>query len=277
LKKLLNLKQWLTVPDAARHLSIFFGEDVNEADVLRLGLEGHLTLSVDFVNFASGRCGPVVPLQDAKREKIPSLKENEWIDLVEGVQIGDQVIQLGEQVVRLEGVWDLKMRGAEQIDVEHRYQFLTGGPSVDLHSLAGAIVCREDGTHCQLQSHFSDNEFANQENLKKPRNHPDNYYPAGGLPADSVLVVKTSALHDLEARQSEPDQKAERPLKQRERDTLLVIIAALAELPKIDVKKPSKAAVAIEGETARMGVRVAARTIEDHLKRIPDALDRRSE
>jgi hypothetical protein len=39
------------------------------------------------------------------------------------------------------------------------------------------------------------------------------------------------------------------------------------------VKKPSKAAVAIEGETVRMGVRVAARTIENHLKRIPDALD----
>jgi len=38
LKKLLKLKDWLTVPDAARHLSILFGEDVTEADVLRFGL-----------------------------------------------------------------------------------------------------------------------------------------------------------------------------------------------------------------------------------------------
>lgn len=30
------LKEWLTVADAARHLSIVFGEDVTEADVLRL-------------------------------------------------------------------------------------------------------------------------------------------------------------------------------------------------------------------------------------------------
>jgi hypothetical protein len=269
-EKLLNLKRWLTVPDAARHLSILFGEDVTEADVLHLALEGHLTLSVDFVNHTTGRCGPTIPLQDAKRRRVKSPLNKEWIDLVEGLEVGDQVIQLGKQVVSLEGIWDLKMQGAERIDVEHRYQFLTGGPSVELNNLTGVIVCREDGTHCQLQSHFSDNP----ENLKKPSNHSDNYHPAGGLPDDCVLVVKTSALHDLEARQSEPDQKAERPLGQRERDTLLVIIASLADLPKVDVKKHSKAALAIQSQAAGMGVRVGARTIEDHLKRIPDALEK---
>jgi hypothetical protein len=45
LKKLLNLKRWLTVADAIRHLSILFGEDVSEADLLQLALEGHLTES----------------------------------------------------------------------------------------------------------------------------------------------------------------------------------------------------------------------------------------
>jgi hypothetical protein len=47
-----KFKEWLTVPDAARHLSILFGEDVSEADVLQLALDGHLTLSVHFVNHA---------------------------------------------------------------------------------------------------------------------------------------------------------------------------------------------------------------------------------
>jgi hypothetical protein len=75
---------------------------------------------------------------------------------------------------------------------------------------------------------------------------------------------------------SEPAQIAEKPLGRRERNTLLVIIGALAELPKIDVKKPSGAAVAIEAQTALMGARVAARTIEDHLKRIPDAIEDRN-
>jgi hypothetical protein len=240
-KKLFNLKQWLTVSDAARHLANLFVEDVSEADVLRLALDGHLILSVDFVNRAKGRAGRLVPLQDAKRLKTMSF-DNEPLDLIEGVEIGDQVIEFDNRVVTLEGVWDLKMRGAEKIDVEHQYQWLTGGPPVDLQALYGPIVCRQDGMHCQLLEHFSNNEHFDPKNLKEPRSHPDNYYyPAGRLPADSVLVVRTSALQDLEARLAEPDQKADTPIGRRERTTMLVIIAALAELAKIDLKKPSSA------------------------------------
>ncbi len=56
-----------------------------------------------------------------------------------------------------------------------------------------------------------------------------------------------------------------------------MIIAALAKLAKIDVAKPSSAATSIESETVLMGARVAARTIENHLKRIPEALENKSE
>ena len=34
--KLFNLKEWLTLDDAAKHLSIVFGEEVTRADILRL-------------------------------------------------------------------------------------------------------------------------------------------------------------------------------------------------------------------------------------------------
>ena len=53
------------------------------------------------------------------------------------------------------------------------------------------------------------------------------------------------------------------------------MIAALAKIAKIDVTKPSAAALAIESQTALMGSQVASRTIEDHLKRIPEALENR--
>ncbi len=64
--KLFQLKEWLTVPEAARHLSIIFDEDVSEADVLRLSLDGHLKLSVNFVNYAQARRGKVVPYEDVE-------------------------------------------------------------------------------------------------------------------------------------------------------------------------------------------------------------------
>jgi len=71
------------------------------------------------------------------------------------------------------------------------------------------------------------------------------------------------------------DQQGESSLSQRERTSLLVIIAALARELKIDLGKPSKAADAIENLTVSIGARVASRTIEDYLKKVPDALERR--
>ena len=99
----------------------------------------------------------------------------------------------------------------------------------------------------------------------------------GGLPSDAVFVVRTSALRDLEALISEPIPTTERPVELRERTTLLTIIAALANLAKVEFTKPSKAALTIESETIRMRARVAARTIEDHLNRIHDALESKAD
>jgi hypothetical protein len=71
--KLFNLKEWLTVADAARHLSIAFGEDVTEADVLRLALDGRLRLSVYFVNHVKARCGNVVTWDETDWTLIPDM------------------------------------------------------------------------------------------------------------------------------------------------------------------------------------------------------------
>jgi hypothetical protein len=101
--------------------------------------------------------------------------------------------------------------------------------------------------------------------------------PDGGIPNDSLLVVRTAALQELEKRVSNLERPEEKPIGKRERETLLVIIAALANMAEIDLKKPSKAAAAIESETALMGARVSERTVLNHLNRIPTALMDRSE
>lgn len=62
----------------------------------------------------------------------------------------------------------------------------------------------------------------------------------------------------------------------KERNTLLVIIAALCKEAKIDYSKPSKAAGLIRDTALRMGVNVGESTIEAHLKRIPDAVEARA-
>jgi hypothetical protein len=52
-----KLRECLTIPEAAAHLSTAFGESVTEADVLRLGLDDHLTLSINYVNPVWGWLG----------------------------------------------------------------------------------------------------------------------------------------------------------------------------------------------------------------------------
>ena len=64
-------------------------------------------------------------------------------------------------------------------------------------------------------------------------------------------------------------------LDSRERKTLLIIIAALARVAKIDIDSPGKAALYIEGLTVEMGARASKRAIENHLKNVPDALESR--
>lgn len=67
-----------------------------------------------------------------------------------------------------------------------------------------------------------------------------------------------------------------KPLMNIERETLLIIIAALAKEAKIDIFKPSKAGDLIAKMTQQLGTSVGATTIERHLKNIPQALENRT-
>ncbi len=256
--KLFELKEWLTVADAARHLSIAFGEDVTEADVLRLALDGRLRLSVYLVNHAKARCGKVARYTEAELAvaiqsgKLP--EDLEWMKLpkdlgaaIRGESGGEEVthlmslridddryLTLDDDVTTLRGVWDLPMIGNERLDIEHEYQNLTGGPAVTLQGLDGAFVEGRDGEICQLLESYDDNEYQSgsraaleqlrlhietrgiedaeaesllnrhkeqrKEFLEKQRTRPakENYYPAGGLPNDAVIVVRTQALREFE-------------------------------------------------------------------------------
>lgn len=68
-------------------------------------------------------------------------------------------------------------------------------------------------------------------------------------------------------------QATDKPLSTIERNTLLTIIAALAKYAKIDVKECGKSAQYISGLTDELGANVSKRAIEEHLKKIPTALE----
>jgi hypothetical protein len=84
------------------------------------------------------------------------------------------------------------------------------------------------------------------------------------LPKDFLQVMPST--------KDNPISDLDKPMGNRERRTLLVIIAALAKDLGIDIAHPSAAATSIEPRTTKIGSRIAARTIEEKLKLIPDAL-----
>ena len=270
---LYTLKAWLTVPDAAAHLSIAFGQEVIEAEVLRLGLDGHLTLSVNFVNETEGRL--VSREQATARKSDPSAPVQVSDLFPEGKNFtftagGYDAESEKVELISIDGICELAMLGHERVCVENEYQRLTGGPAVDIADLNGTFVIRPDGTLCQLHTRVLNSRGALSS------------LPARTLPDGADLVVRTTALDDLKARISEsssPDgdepRSVDKPLRTTERTSLLIIIAGLAKLAQIDVAKPSTAGKTIQVEIDKLGAKLGQRTIEEHLKRIPDALERK--
>lgn len=178
--KLLKLKPWLTVPETARHLSNIFNEEVNEADVLRLALDGHLKLSVYFVNGAYAHYGKVVSYDDVEwydahnlsnfpklLEDLQNFREKYGLNLDEPIDEKVMVIKslnidnerylnLDKEVKSITGVWDLPLIGNEILDIEHKYQNLTDGPEVTMRILDGTFVQETDDIMCQILERFDD-------------------------------------------------------------------------------------------------------------------------
>ncbi len=75
---------------------------------------------------------------------------------------------------------------------------------------------------------------------------------------------------------SEEIEPGDRPLGSKERNTLLTIIALLCKDVGYDYTKAAKTAGFIKNTAANMGVSIGETTIENHLKKIPDALGTRT-
>ena len=268
MSKLLHLKEWLTIKDAASNLSSLFDEQVSEADILRLGLDGKLVLSTYFVNHAIAVKQKIV--SSAEPKVVMPIFDNIAVAYLWGE---DKLMVSDGEWETIEGVFDLPAIGGAKIYVERLYQRMTGGPKVTLCLFGAALVQEKDGTYWLLQESMSSQEYDMPDGTKKKFGEP--YTASDGLPEDSVLVVRTSALQALVASANAPT--LEKAVSTRERNTLLTIIAALARAARIPVDPPGKAALSIEGLTAELGFRVSKRAIEEHLKKIPDALESRME
>lgn len=279
MSKLFKLKEWVTVSDAARHLSQIVNEPVSEADVYQMALDGHLKISVHFPNRAKARMGRVLPYKDVPRKELPTLDGKGTFTHLDGYSLNDipkgelpdseaPFIHFEEEVVSIDGIWDLAMQGNERIDIEFDLQQLIGGPEVTMMNIEGTFLNRSDGAWAALQERFPDRVTADADGKKKTIK--GSYYPAGGLGTDCTRVIRVS---EIMALQSKLDGSAlNKAVSTRERNTLLAIIGVLCKEAGFDYTKSAKTAGLIESTAARLGVSIGETTIEGHLKKVSDAM-----
>ena len=231
-----KLREWLTIEETASELSTALSEDVDASDVLRLVLDGQLQLSIYLPAKTTARC----------RKLDDDAPDAPWTRRT------------------IDGVWDVPMVDRAKSQIEHDYQMLCHRTCVLKEAPVGAWVEQED-LLCQIPPDMGSNFGSRHESE---------------FPQGSVLVVRRPALEafirQLVPAQAPTSASLDRPLKERERATLLTVIAALAKTAGIDVSQPSKASGQIEALTIEvLRIRIPARTVENHLKAIPDALERR--
>ena len=87
MSRLFKMKAWLTIPETAKPLSGLFGEVVSESDVLQLGIEGRLKISIRFVNYTKAFPGEIVSAEQAKLKLMPE-KILSFFEEMETIRLG---------------------------------------------------------------------------------------------------------------------------------------------------------------------------------------------
>ena len=235
MSKLFKLKEWVAIPVAARHLSRILNDEVSEADIIQMAIDGHIRLSVIFPNRAYAKLGQIVPYRNVPLKELPNLDGKGTTTYVDGYLIEDvapnQITQetsfvcFEDHVQSIDGIWDLAMKGNERIGVEFELHQMIGGPEVTMINVDGTFLNRPDGTWAALQDQFDDEVVTDKDGRKKKIR--GDYYPAGGLGDDCIKVIRTSEILTLQNKiEGRLDDK---PLSTRERSTLLNIIGVLLE------------------------------------------------
>ncbi|EWH03566.1 hypothetical protein [Halomonas sp. BC04] len=194
--RLYHLKSWLTLNDAAAHLSAVFSESVAIHDVLHLGLEGRLKLSVLFLAPAHAIEGKITHIMDTRVAIHPPGKILAWTvgdmemkaaaafgktlsEVVSGDNEMNRWLESGAlmatpmaprftedafitwygDVMPVEGVWDLPLLAGERVSVEELYSSQVGGePELDVWVPDGAWIEREGRVYA-LKERFQEEGF----------------------------------------------------------------------------------------------------------------------
>lgn len=288
MSKLFKLKNWLTLADAAKYLTSVFEEEVTEADVLQLTLDGHLRLSVYFHREACAERYNKISLdkynlfEDVNTLTYECHAQNNENALIEATYenidgepftakyrcvVGNcEAWQQTGEYINVIGMWDLPLLFNEAALIKNIYY-----ASINHYSIPkpdgyyGISIADSDGCIFGLSERICDSA----------RGHLKYHTPANDLPEDSIFVIRTATLREFEQSVNDTPAVTEKPIITTERNSLLTVIAALCDYSAIKHQERGAAAQLVN-MTQEIGAAVSDDTIRKILKQIPDALESRT-
>jgi hypothetical protein len=235
MSKLIKFKKWLTIEDAASYLSTKLNEPINACDLLQLGLDGFLTISVNLLNAMYVRCGKAIPNTGNISGGFPFN--------------GKDLLVFDSRIEMITGIYDLPMIAGEIQDCNHKIQKIAGGPLVGGGDPRGAFLKSPTSeSYYQRMDYIEQTDkqngyFANRHKPElwdwTPRLFDDvnleHYVEQGGVllavpSRQDVFVIRTDALFQFEQSQTRVSEAVEKPLSTRERDNLLKTIGGMLAL-----------------------------------------------
>ena len=216
MSKLYDLKNWLSLKESAIHLSRFFGEDVCEADILRLALDGQLTLSVHIVNSIQVRQWRGLAKEHEDLDGYGYLickdqGDNRFrraLDLED-----DELLAIWQKPISLGGFLDLPLLGSEKTDIENRYHQLTDGPRVISNQEdEGTFLITSAGGRMELYEILTDtpsDELRETFKIDEYWSYEPNQFPVDKLPPNCVLVITKQELTYFEEENSSSKPSSE--------------------------------------------------------------------
>lgn len=251
MSKLFSFRSWLSIAEAAQHLSNLFEETVTEKDIFRFALDGKITISVVFPDAPWGELFQEIDEAEIDYLDVPTLDGKETLRLptkVTRIAPNGAYIQGTGKKVPLEDdyPYELPLIGGEIGDIRQQYWDRAGGEREETISIDGTFV--RDGK----------NYFSLLDDYRA--SSPAVVVPMGWLPETCVFVVTPKSLATFEDLVTKPPKSDEdRSLSQREETTLLNIIGALLNL--INTKESAVISQLLESHPNTQGIK--KRTLEE--------------
>lgn len=272
MSKLIKLKKFFTVDEAAKYLSCLLEENVSEVDIYGFALDRHLTLSVKFNSLIE-----MAPGYEFAESDLPYSADdnNSFVN-----RFGHRVF-FEDGVMIGEGIWDLPMLGGEFVDIDTLHKTATGEESWE-RSRTNAVILKKNSIFCKLKclelnSGKGSHVIPEGEALDMTEKRIDcltlNYYSHTIVIRKEELNRFISSLDDEQSVKPEITEEA-KPFTARERNTLLTLVGALCKEAKIDPTLRGVSA-SVKAMTELVGAPISDDTIRKIFKEIPAALEKR--